>query len=83
MKIPQVELARPGDHFLLLIPNYWARAETLEKAKAGIRKASGFNAEKGEWVLWSVDPNACCDDVCGDIIHKHDHKPIKLATSAK
>ncbi len=69
---------RPGDVFLLSIPHYWAKGETLAEARTKLRTLSGQTQK--EWRAWrvhSAHPSTYLDDM-GYINHPADHPPVML-----
>jgi len=74
-------VAREGDIFMLIIAHYWAKAETVEKAIAGIRRESGktrSQIEQEGWTLLSVEPRTYMDEM-GYIMWYEGQKYEKIA----
>lgn len=71
-----LKVAREGDHFLLTIPNYWARGATMAEAKAKLKAAGGRLGKY--WRVNSVEPETYVNEL-GQIAYKTGHAPIMLA----
>jgi len=72
---------REGDVLLIVIPNYWAKGKTIAEAKQALADVAGSHAvrEAKHWIVDSTDPSAHLEDVLGQIYHKKDHPPLKIA----
>lgn len=73
-----LQLARPGDQFLISVPNYWARGATMQEAKAKLAEAGGRIGKY--WRVHSVHEETYLDAM-GYIVAPIGHEPIVLAES--
>lgn len=69
---------REGDVLLLTVPNYWGKGDTLEEAKANLKKAGGKIGKY--WRLRSVAPDTYVSEI-GNLVYPVDHTPILLVES--
>ena len=82
MKTPDVKLAREGDVFLFMQPNFWGKGKTPKEAISNCMKAGGRLSPK-EWLLYSAHPKSYCEEIRGDLVSPKGHEPIKLADRLK
>lgn len=72
---------REGDHLLIVIPNYWGKGKDITEAKRALMNSSGSRrvTEAKSWIVYSVSPDTTLDEVFGQMHHKPDHPPLKIA----
>jgi hypothetical protein len=71
--------ARKGDVFMITVPNYWGKGETIKEARQKLREVTGKTiAEHGRWRVYSVHPTTFLNEM-GYIDAPEDHPPMMLA----
>ena len=68
--------ARPGDEFLLTVPNYWGKGASIVQARQQVKSAGG--KLNGQWRLYSVAPDTFVNG-SGQLNYPIGHAPITLA----
>lgn len=71
-----LKLAREGDVFFVLIPNYWGKGATLDEAIARVKSQRSIGEH---WRVFSAHPTTYCDEIMGSLIYPRGHDPIVLA----
>lgn len=60
--LPKVT-ARPGDDYLIIVPNYWGKGKTLDEARRQV--LVNRPSDTKQWIIYSVDPGSYLDDMGG------------------
>ena len=75
-----LKTAHEGDYFLILIPNHWARGETIEDAKRALTANSGRKASEWKaWRVYSVHPSTYVDEMGSMTRDGGTPAPVELA----
>ena len=66
---------------LIIIPNHWAKAQTIAEAWDNLRKITGHNLQslrRGGFHIYCVHPASYCEPINGGIVHPIDCPPTKI-----
>ena len=75
------EPTRPGDWIMVMVPHFWAKGPTFEKAVKKLDtlafKAWKHYGEK-ERAVFSIHPDTVCEEVFGNPRYPIGHPPVRL-----